>query len=165
MTLALDRHAENVGCALQERQVVFHEFVFRSAVYLQHTEWLSVTLQDDVHGAMDAVLLKNFGRSEALFVFKMIGDHRFAGSQGKPRRRSKISPDSRNSDDSRIPSNPGTNEEAVFRRNIFENLTEFGAQSFCRQPRCVCQQLIEGGALEGDYTQFREYFLLPDTLL
>ena len=112
-----------------------------------------------------AVLLKYFGRSEALFVFKMIGDHRFAGSQGKPCRRSKISPDSRNSDDPRIPSNPGTNEEAVFCRNIFENLTEFGAQSFCRHSRCVCQQLIEGGALERDYTQLRKYFLLPDTLL
>ena len=56
MTLALDRHAENVGCALQERQVVLHEFVFRPAVYLKHTKRLSVALQDDVHGAMDAML-------------------------------------------------------------------------------------------------------------
>ena len=165
MTLALDRHAEKVRGALQERQVVLHEFVFRSAVYLQNSERLSVTLQDDVHGATDAVLLKHCGRSETLFDFEMIGNNRFAGSQGISRRRSKISADACDTDDSWTPPDSGADKESVFPWNVFENLAEFGAQSFCRQPCRVCEQLIEGGALERDYAQLREYFLLPDTLL
>src|ERR1700730_18942103 len=147
VTVALDRHAENVGRALQKRQVVLHKFVFRPAVYLQHTKRLSITLQDDVHGTMDAVLLEYFGRSEALFDFEMIRNNRFAGSQGKSRRRSKISADSCNTYDSWMPSHSGTNKEAVFRRNIFQNLAEFGAQSLCRQSCRVREQMIEGGAL------------------
>src|SRR4249920_1648829 len=107
VTLALDRHAENVGSALQERQVVLHEFVFRSTIYLQHSKRLPVTLQDDVHGTMDAVLLEYFRRPEALFDFEMIGNDRFASTQGKSRRRSKISADACNTDDSRIPPDSG----------------------------------------------------------
>jgi len=97
--------------------------------------------------------------------FAMIGNDRFASTQGKSRRRSKIGADACNTDDSRTPPHSGANNEAVFLRNIFENLAEFGAQSFCRQSRGIREQLIEKGAMEGDYAQFRQYFLLPDTLL
>ena len=114
---------------------------------------------------MDAVLLEYFRCSEALFYLEMIGNDRFAGTQGKSRRRSKISADACNTDNSWIPPQSGTNKEAVFLLNKFENLAEFGAKSFCRQSCRVREQLIEGGALERDYAQFRKYFLLPDTLL
>src|SRR4249919_1289679 len=114
---------------------------------------------------MDAMQYEYVRRSEARFDFEMIRNDRFARSQGKSCRRSKISADACNTHDSWIPSHSGTNKEAVFRRNIFENLAEFSAQPFCRQSCCVREQLIEGGTLERDYAQFREYFLLPDTLL
>ena len=72
------------------------QFIFRPAIYLQHTKRLSVTLQDDVHGAMYVMLFEYVRRSEAFFDFEMIGNNRLAGSQGKSRRRSKISADACN---------------------------------------------------------------------
>ena len=79
--LALDRHPQDVGGALQEREIMLDELIFRSAVDLQHAERPAISLQDNVHGAMNAVSDQNLGRSEALFVFEMVGDHRPAGFQ------------------------------------------------------------------------------------
>ena len=61
VAFALDRHAQNVGGALQEGEVVLDELVLRPAVDLQHAERLAVALQDDVHGAADAVLRRISG--------------------------------------------------------------------------------------------------------
>ena len=44
VTITLDRHAKNVGSALQEREVMFHELVFRLAVDLQDSEWPPLAL-------------------------------------------------------------------------------------------------------------------------
>jgi hypothetical protein len=56
MPLALDCHAEDVGGALQESEILLDELVLRAAVDLEHPERPPVALQDDVHGAVDAVL-------------------------------------------------------------------------------------------------------------
>src|SRR6267378_313329 len=42
--LSLDRHAENVGGALEECQVIFRELTFRAAVNLQYAEGGAVAL-------------------------------------------------------------------------------------------------------------------------
>jgi len=57
------------------------ELILGSAVDLQHAERLAIPLQDNVHGAVDAVSDQNLGRFEALLVFEMIGDHWPAGFQ------------------------------------------------------------------------------------
>ena len=59
------------------------ELIFRSAVDLQHAERPAISLQDDVHGAVNAMSDQNLGRSEALLDFEMIGDHWPAGFQRK----------------------------------------------------------------------------------
>ena len=53
VTLALDCHAEEVGRALQEGDVMLAELVVRAAVDLEHAERRAVALQDDVHGTAD----------------------------------------------------------------------------------------------------------------
>ena len=63
MALALDGHAEDVGRSLQEGEVVLDELVLRPAVHLEHAERAPVALQDDVHGAIDAVLAQEFRAS------------------------------------------------------------------------------------------------------
>ena len=59
------------------------ELIFRSAVDLQHAEGPALSLQDDVHGAVNSMSDQNLGRSEALLDFEMIGDHWPAGFQRK----------------------------------------------------------------------------------
>ena len=55
------------------------ELVLGPTVDLQHPKRLAVALQDDVHGAADAVLHKQFGGSKPLLVLKVIRDDGFAG--------------------------------------------------------------------------------------
>ena len=66
--LALDRHPQDVGCALQEREIMLDEHVVRSAVDLQNPERPPVSLQDDVHRAMNSVPDKKLRRSEAFLA-------------------------------------------------------------------------------------------------
>ena len=85
VAVALDRHAEDVRRALQEGEIMLDELVLRPAVDLEHPERPAIALQDDVHRAVDAVLAQDFRRPEALLVFEVIGNHRLAGAQRKPR--------------------------------------------------------------------------------
>src|ERR1700693_5083283 len=75
MPLTLDRHPQDIGGALEEREIMLDELVLRSAVDLEHAVRLSIPLQGNVHGAVNAVSDQNFGRPEALLVLEMIGDH------------------------------------------------------------------------------------------
>src|ERR1700690_939422 len=84
--LTLDRHPQDIGGALQESEIMLDELILRSAVDLEHAERLPIPLQDNVHGAVNAVSEQDLGRSEALFVFEMIGDHWPAGFQRESRR-------------------------------------------------------------------------------
>src|ERR1700738_5743090 len=111
------------------------------------------------------MLLENLRRSEALLVFQMIGNDRFARAQGKARRRGEISPDARNPDNSWTPANTGANEEAVLGRDIFKHLAELGAQTFRRQACGIDQQLIERYALQRRDAQLGQDLLLPYSLL
>ncbi len=61
MPLSLDRHPEDVGCALQEREIMLDELIFRSAVDLQHAEGSAISLQDDVYGAVIPCLTRISG--------------------------------------------------------------------------------------------------------
>src|ERR1700678_989904 len=86
MPLTLDRHPQDIGGALQESEIMLDELILRSAVDLEHTERLPIPLQDDVHGAVDAVFEQKLGRSEPLLVFEMVGDDWPAGFQRESRR-------------------------------------------------------------------------------
>ena len=79
--LPLDRHAENIRGALQERDVVFGKLAFEAAVDFKHAKRFAVALQNDIHGAANAVLDQQFRRAKPLFVFEMIRNHRLAGVQ------------------------------------------------------------------------------------
>ena len=165
VSLAFDRHAEDIGCALQKGDVLRHELVVRPAVDLQHAERLAVTLQDDIHGAADAMLHEQVGRPEALFVFEMIGDDGLARPQGKAGRGCEVGAHGRDADDARTPAHSRPHEEVVLGRNVFEDLTELGAQPLRREPRRLRQQLIECRALERHDSKFRQNLLLSNALL
>ena len=83
VAFTLDRHAQDVGGALQECEIVLDELIFRPAVDLEHPERPAVALQDDVHRPVDAVLTQHLGRAEALLVLEVVGDDRLAGAQRK----------------------------------------------------------------------------------
>ncbi len=165
VALAFDRHAENVGGALEKGDVLRHELVVRLAVDLQHAEGLAVTLQDDVHGAADAMLHEQVGRSEALFLFEMIGDDGLARPQGKPRRRCEVGAHGRDPDDARTPAHSRPHDKVILGRDVFEDLAELGAQPLRREPRGLRQQLIECRTLERHDSEFRQNLLLSDALL
>ena len=55
LCLPLDGHAQNIGRALQERDVVLAEFTLGPAVYFQDTIWNAIALQNHIHGAAHAV--------------------------------------------------------------------------------------------------------------
>ncbi len=86
MPLTLDRHPQDIGGALEEREIMLDELILRSAVDLQHAERLAIPLQDDVHGAVNAVFEQKLRCSEPLLVFEMIGDYWPAGFQRESRR-------------------------------------------------------------------------------
>src|ERR1700750_2906372 len=73
---ALDGHPQKVGGTRQEREIMPDEFVSRSAVNLQYAKWLTISLQDHVHGAANAMSVKNLGCAEALLDFEVNGDSR-----------------------------------------------------------------------------------------
>src|SRR5215475_426404 len=91
--LAFDGHAQEVGRALQEGDIVLAELPFRSAVDLEHAVGRSVALEDDIHGAANAMLHEQLRRPKPLLVLEMIADDRLPGTQRKPGRGFKISAD------------------------------------------------------------------------
>jgi hypothetical protein len=72
LAFPLDRHSQDVGSPLQKGQVMRDELVLGPTVDLQHPKRLAVALQDDVHGAADAVLHEKLGGSKTLLVLKVI---------------------------------------------------------------------------------------------
>src|SRR6266853_2749089 len=58
VALALNGHSQEVGHALEEGKVGGAELVLGPAVDLQHAERLALSLQDDIHGAVNAILYK-----------------------------------------------------------------------------------------------------------
>src|SRR6516162_9330531 len=74
LAFSLDRHSQDVGGSLQKGQVMRDELVLGPAVDLQDPKRLAIAPQDDVHGAADAVLQKQFGGSKPLLVLKVIRD-------------------------------------------------------------------------------------------
>jgi hypothetical protein len=76
LAFALDCHPQNVCRTLQKGQVMFDELFLGPAIDLQHTERLAVALQDDIHGAPDAVLHEQLRGSKPLLVLKVVGDDR-----------------------------------------------------------------------------------------
>ena len=70
--LALDRHAQQVGGALQERDVVLVELAVGLAVDLEHAERLPVTLKDHVHCPPDAISGQQLRRAEPVLVLEVV---------------------------------------------------------------------------------------------
>ena len=160
--LLLDRHAENVGGALQEGDVVFAELAFGAAVDLKHAERRTVALQDDVHGAADAVLDQQFGGPEALLVFEMVRDDRLASMQGITGRRCQVGADGSVADHAGVPADAGLDQQPVLAGQIFQNLAVVGAQPFGGHPRGVLEHAGEAGALQRQHAEFGQQFLLTD---
>ncbi len=158
-----DRHSENVGGALQERDVVFAEFSLGPAVDLEHAEGLAIALQDHIHRAADAVLDQEFRRPEALLVFEMIGNHRLAGMQGKACRRCEIGADAGRPDNAFVPANTGPHQQPVLSRHIFQNLAVFRLQPFRREAHGLIEQVGEGRTLERQHAQIGQNLLLANT--
>jgi hypothetical protein len=70
--LLLDRHSEDVCGALQKGDVVLAKLAFGFAVYFQHAERRAVALQNNVHGAANAMLKKQFRGSKSLLIFEVV---------------------------------------------------------------------------------------------
>ena len=161
--LLLDRHAEDIRSALQERNVMLAELAFGSAINFKHTERRAIALQNDVHCAADTMLNKQFRGSEPLLVFEMIGNYGLAGAQGKAGRRSQIGADGGMANDPFGPADTCANEETVFCRNVFQDFAVFGTQPFRRHPRGVIEHADEVRALKGQDAEFGKQLLLPNT--
>jgi hypothetical protein len=54
--LSFDRHAQNVGNALQKHDITSGKFAFRLTVHLEHTIGSTVALKDHVHGTPNTML-------------------------------------------------------------------------------------------------------------
>src|SRR6185295_1603157 len=70
MTLPLYGHAQNVGCSLQESDVVLAELAFGAAVDFEHAIRSAIALENHVHGAADTVHREQFGGPEPLLAFQ-----------------------------------------------------------------------------------------------
>ena len=160
--LLFDRHAENVGGPLQERDIVLAELAFGAAVDLQHAERRAIALQDDVHGAPDAVRDEQFRGPEALLVLEVVRDDRLSGVQGVARRRGQIGPDAGHADNPFVPANAGANQQPVFRRNVFQHLAILRAKSLGRHAGGVIEHAHEARALQGMHAKLGQQLLLPD---
>ena len=163
--LALDRHPQNVRRAPQKCEIMLDELAFGSAADLEHAEGPAISLQDDVHGAANAMSDENLGGSKALLDFEMIGDDGPAGFQRKPGRRSEIGADGGDADNARLPTDSGANQKLVFSRNIFEHAAKLSAKALRGQARRFRQKLVERRSLQCAGAELSQDFLLPNTLL
>src|SRR6185437_11494885 len=162
--LLLDRHAENIRGALQERNILLAELALGPAVYFQHAEGRAVALQAHVHGAVDAVHDQQFRGAEPLFVFKMIGNDRLAGMQGVAAGRFQIGTHAGRADHAFVPTDAGSHKEPVLRRDVFQNLAVFRPQAFGRHAGGVIEHANEAGPLQRKDPEFRQQFLLTNAL-
>ena len=160
--LPVNGHAENVGGALQEGNVVGGEFALGAAVDFKHAIRLAVALQNHVHGAADAVLEQELGGAEALFVFEVIGDDGLAGAQGVAGGRGHVGADGCRADDTGVPTDAGAYQEAAFRRHEFQDFGEFGRQALGGQPGGQVEQLRKRRSLQRAHAKLRQNLLLTD---
>jgi hypothetical protein len=141
------------------------ELVSRATVDLQHAERPPVSLQYDVHRAMNAVSDENLRRSEAFLVIEMIGDDWLASFQRKSGRGSEVRADAGDADNAWIPTDAGPDQKAVFGGNVLEHLTEFSAKALGGQPGRIREELLEPGPLQRANSEFGQDLLLPNALL
>jgi hypothetical protein len=80
--LALDRHAENVGGALQESDVLLDELLLRAAVDLSTPNGRPSRCRM-TYDEVDARAALASRGAEALLVLEMVGDHGLAGAERK----------------------------------------------------------------------------------
>jgi hypothetical protein len=87
LPLALDRHAQDVGGALQKCEVMGCELVLRLAVDLKDTERPAVALEDYIDGTVNAVADEKIGGAKPLLIFQELADEAFAAllrKHGRP---------------------------------------------------------------------------------
>jgi hypothetical protein len=114
---------------------------------------------------MNAMSDENLGRSEALLALEMVGDDRPASFQRISGGGSEVRADAGDADNARIPTDPGSDQKAVFGRNIFEHLAKLSAKAFRGQTRRIGQELVEARSLQRANSELGQDFLLPDALL
>ena len=98
------------------------ELVVGAAVDLEHPERPPVTRQDGVHGAVNAVLAQDLRRPETLFHSPGGWRSPYFPCERITGRGSKIRTHGRNANHARRPSDAGTNQEMVFRRDVSRTL-------------------------------------------
>ena len=72
VAFTLDRHAQDVGRALQECEIVLDERILGTAVDLQDAERFSVALQDDVHRPAHAMRCQHLRCAKPLLVLEVV---------------------------------------------------------------------------------------------
>jgi hypothetical protein len=162
IALTLNGHSQDVGGTLEEGNVVFAEILLGPAVDLQNAEWPTLSLQDDIHGAANAMLHQELGGSKSPLVFKVIGDDRPTRTQREAGGRCKVITDGRSVNDACAPAHTGTDQETPLVRNVFHNLAKLGLHALGCQAYCIVQQLVEARSLKRGHTKFRKHLLLPD---
>ena len=158
--LTLDRHPQDIARLPDEREVMLGDVILQSAVDLQHAERSAIALQDDVHGAANAMPEQNLGRSEALLRFEVIGDHWLAGFQRESGWRSEVRADADDADNAWLPTNARPDQEAVFSWNVFEHLAKLSAQALGGKPRRVSEKLVKPWSLQRANPELGKDFLL-----
>ena len=85
--------------------------------------------------------------------------------RANPAGESHVCSDAGHTDDAGIPANAGLHQEAVFLRDIAQDFAELDPQALSGEAHGFGQQGFKGRTLQCHDAQFRQYFLLADTLL
>src|SRR6476620_8460135 len=93
----------------------------------------------------------------------MIRDDGLAGAKRVARGRLKISPDCSGTDQTGVPADPGTHQQALLRWHVFQNLGQLRFKTFRYHTHRLFEQSLEGGTTESGDTKFRKYFLLANS--
>jgi hypothetical protein len=158
LVLDLSRH---LARAVRHRGVLA-ELPLGSAVNLQHTIGGAVTLEDDIHGAANAVFDEELRGSKPLLILKVIADDGLPGTQGKTRRGLKISPDRCHPDDALVPTDACANKKPILTRQIFQYLAKLCFHALGGQAGGLIQQFEEWPSLQCQDAQFRKNLLLSN---
>ncbi len=159
--LAFDRHAQQVGGAAQEGDVVLGELPFGTAVDLENPPRLALALEDHVHRPVNAMDQQQCRRAEPILVAEMVGDHGLTGLQREPGWRFQAGADDGMTDHTRTPADPGPHQECFLVGEVFERLGKLCLHAFGDELDRTLDQFGKRCSLQGQDAEFGEDLLLP----
>ena len=163
--LLLDRHPEDVCGTLQKSDVVFAKLASGFAVDFQYAEWRAVALENDVHGAVNAVLDQQVRCPKALLMFEVVGNNRLAGAQRVAGGGLQIGSDAGRADDILAPADSGSNQKAVLSWYVFQDFAVLRIQPFGCHTCGLIEHADQAGTLKRKDAQFGKELLLTNTLM